>query len=77
MQAADVVANFGTNYIKTLLRPTSGTKSSPTEAAKAELFKKLLPLDTSLPSVSEMTVTLANELDGSSTAGLRFELRLG
>jgi hypothetical protein len=73
VQAADVIANFGVNYVKSKLR-TSG--ASHREATKAAIFERLIPNGTPFASAPSLVVTDSNTLDGASSDTLRFELKL-
>lgn len=74
VQAADVVANFGINYVKSQLRASGA--SSHRESTKAAIFARLLPSASSFTSAPGLFVTADNNLDGTPDDNLRFELTL-
>lgn len=71
VQAADVIANFGVNYLKSKLR-LEKSNSSRTEAEKARIFASIFPTDAMQKGT--LSVTVDNDLDGGINDNPRFQI---
>lgn len=71
VQAADVIANFGVNYVKSQLR-RGATNSSQTEAEKASIYASIIPTE-ALPT-NTLAVTVENVLNGGLNDNIRFQI---
>ena len=73
VQAADVIANFGTNYVKSHLRDEDSPGSAK-ESTKAEIFEGLLPEDTEFRAPDSFKTSDANVIVGEPEHTLRFDI---
>ena len=73
VQAADVIANLGVNFVKSRVR--TECSSSPPEREKARIFAGFMPeAESDLPDPLDLSVTCANTLDGAADTHLRLQI---